>query len=545
VRFTDAAGNAGTVTAVSNHFLLDFASDIDPPPGFGAVSQNGRNIYSGAGLTGRNLASDPDRGPYTIGVQGDPDHGVSAGEYWQGDIAALLAYNSSLSSSERAAVRQYLLETYVRRDETAPKLVAIDPPAGALVNALTSITLIWDEDVRNVDISDLLINGVATASNLVSFSPRQYTFQFPQPATGTVQVAFAPNHGIVDLSYRRNPFVGTMWSITLNPNAPVSLSENGLVLRLEAGQGVTADGAGNVSAWNDQTANNHHASQQVSPGRRPLRIAGAMPSGAPALRFDGADDLLTLDGQVLSSPNFSVFAVVSVAPTGSGHKNLFGNWAGAVGRFGDSVFLGITGYDPASRSARVRFTDQQPNAGTARDLGTPFVLGFVTGEDPPPGASLVFQNGLSIFNGPPLTGRNFAADPERGPYTIGAQGDPDHGSTAGEYWSGDIAALLAYDRALSAEEQAEVRRYLNVTYLLSRPLPAIAIRRVTLPGGPGVRLSWSQATGAGFTLQSATRLAPANWMDLGPASVEGAEFVLTDLLSSSPTGAKFYRLRKP
>jgi len=538
VRFTDAIGNAGTATAVSAHFVLDFVTD-GSLPGFAEVTQNGRSIYTGGVLGGRNLASDPERGPYTIGVQGDPDHGTSAGEYWPGDIAAVLVYNRALSSSERLSVRRYLSESYVAKDVTAPRVASTDPPSDVFVNALTSVTVVFDENVRNVDASDLRINGTVVVATLVVNSPRSYTFQFPQPVPGAVTFSFGQNHGITDQAYGRNPFAGATWSVTLNPDAPASLPQTGLVMRLEAGQRVTTDASGNVSSWGDQTANGHNATQTVSPGRRPRLVSGAMPSGAPALRFDGADDLFTLDGQVLSSPNFSIFAVVSVAPTGPGNKNLFGNWAGAVGRFGNSVFVGIAGYQAASSSARVRFTDQQQNAGTVVNLGSAFMLGFVTGDTPPPGASGVYQNGTSIFNGPPLTGRNLAADPAQGPYTIGAQGDPDHGSSAGEYWHGDVAALIAYDRALSAQELVRVQRYLDFTYLQARP--TLAIRRVALPGGPGVRISWPEAGKAGFVLQSTTTLSGAAWVELGPATIEGGERVVTDPINAA--GAKFYRLR--
>ena len=541
VRFSDVFQNAGTVGNVAQHFLIDFTTDSDPTPGFSTVSQNGLSIFAGGALSVRTLTANPTNGPYTIGVQGDPEHGVSAGEYWAGDIAALLVYDRPLSSTERRSVQQYLSESYVAQDETAPQIASTDVPPGVTVRDLDSITVFFDENVRKVDASDLLINGVALATNMIATSPRQYTFQFPQPSTGTVSIAFAPNHGIIDLAYGRNAFPGTTWSFTLDPNAAFAPVTEGLVLRLESTSGVITDATGHVSRWADDSGIDTEAFQDNT-DRQPLLVAGATPSGAPALRFDGIDDLLTLAKQALTSESFSIFAVINATPRDAGNKNLFGNWSLAAGNLGSSVFVGLAGYQSATDSASVRFTDLIPSAGTAARVSQHFVLDLVTANDPPPGSSEVSQDGVAIFMGGALTGRNLMADPANGPYTIGAQGDPDHGVTAGEYWTGDVAALLLYDRALSIEERVAVRQYLDVTYLA--PTPKLAIHRITLTSGEGVRISWPQSGSVGFILQSTTTLPADTWTDITPAEVEGTEFVVTDLLSNSATGAKFYRLQK-
>src|SRR5204863_8478276 len=69
-----------------------------------------------------------------------------------------------------------------------------------------------------VNNSDLLINTMP-ASSMTSNNPNDYIFFFPQPATGQVQVAFAPGHGITDASFGANPFAGASWSYTLDTNA--------------------------------------------------------------------------------------------------------------------------------------------------------------------------------------------------------------------------------------------------------------------------------------------------------------------------------------
>lgn len=103
-------------------------------------------------------------------------------------------------------------------DTTPPTVLAIEPPAGSIRTELSSINVIFDDSVVGVQATDLLINNEA-ATSVITNSPRDYTFAFPQPATGAVQVVFAANHGITDTSPLGNPFAGLSWTYTLDPNA--------------------------------------------------------------------------------------------------------------------------------------------------------------------------------------------------------------------------------------------------------------------------------------------------------------------------------------
>lgn len=74
------------------------------------------------------------------------------------------------------------------------------PPPGAQVRELRTIEVAFSEGVSGVDAWDLLINGLP-ASNMVVLTPSQYRFEFTAPATGAVQVAWAPVTGIKDRSW--------------------------------------------------------------------------------------------------------------------------------------------------------------------------------------------------------------------------------------------------------------------------------------------------------------------------------------------------------
>src|SRR2546425_4181134 len=100
---------------------------------------------------------------------------------------------------------------------TPPTVTLIDPAPGGVLLDLSQINVTFSESVAGVDASDLLIDGVPTSS-VVTNDPNNYTFFFPQPAVGPVQVAWAPNHGITDTSPQANPFAGGSWSYTLDTN---------------------------------------------------------------------------------------------------------------------------------------------------------------------------------------------------------------------------------------------------------------------------------------------------------------------------------------
>src|SRR5437867_9379560 len=130
--------------------------------------------------------------------------------------------------------------TAAAADTDPPILTDIFPQPGSTNRSLYSVEVFFNEDVTGVDASDLLINGTPAVD--IDFGlPGQFAFHFFQPATGTVQVAWAPNNGIMDMA--GNPFAGTNWTYVLNPNLPSPLILNefmadnsGKFLRDEDGQ---------------------------------------------------------------------------------------------------------------------------------------------------------------------------------------------------------------------------------------------------------------------------------------------------------------------
>jgi len=116
--------------------------------------------------------------------------------------------------------------TYTLMDLTPPTVASATPTPGTTLNELTSINIIFSETVTGVNASDLLING-SPAIGLVG-SGNNYTFYFPQPTYGAVQISWAANHGITDLAVPPNSFnaAGATWQYNLDAPRTVLVATN-------------------------------------------------------------------------------------------------------------------------------------------------------------------------------------------------------------------------------------------------------------------------------------------------------------------------------
>ncbi len=103
-------------------------------------------------------------------------------------------------------------------------------PPETIVFFLTNLTVIFSEAVSNVNSSDLLVNGVP-ATGLGSSNSTNYTFSFPQPPNGIINITWATNHGILDFDPAPKQFDDTAPGAKrqyalVNPGAPFLLSQS-------------------------------------------------------------------------------------------------------------------------------------------------------------------------------------------------------------------------------------------------------------------------------------------------------------------------------
>jgi hypothetical protein len=111
---------------------------------------------------------------------------------------------------------------YTLIDRTAPTIVAKNPPAGANVTNLTSLSVTFSENVQGVHAFDLLVNAVPATG--VSGGGSNYTFTFAQPNTTVANITWALNHGISDTAAQPNFFNGAApgetWQYFTPDNVP-------------------------------------------------------------------------------------------------------------------------------------------------------------------------------------------------------------------------------------------------------------------------------------------------------------------------------------
>jgi hypothetical protein len=189
---------------------------------------------------GLAILSVPEPVPYLAANIPNPSSFLAAGT----NVIAVQVFNYFIGSGDL----QFNAALSAFRDTNAPVIVGLQPPGGSVVRRLGAIEVAFNESVTNIDAADLRLNG-APATNVVELSPSQYRFEFSQPPTGAVMVAFAGGHGIRDLAPAANAFAGLSWSYSLDPNAPlasVRISEF-----MAANAATITDEDGDASDWID------------------------------------------------------------------------------------------------------------------------------------------------------------------------------------------------------------------------------------------------------------------------------------------------------
>jgi hypothetical protein len=141
----------------------------------------------------------------TVFISWDPSHGIT-------DLATPA---NAFDDAAPGATWQYILS-----DTTPPTVAGLFPPEGWTLGSLSQIEVTFSEPVLGIDAADLLING-QPATDLTA-QVGSYIFSFPPAATGTVTAAWAPGHGITDTGASPNPFAGSEWTYTVNPNVPTN-----------------------------------------------------------------------------------------------------------------------------------------------------------------------------------------------------------------------------------------------------------------------------------------------------------------------------------
>jgi hypothetical protein len=222
-----------------------------------------------------------------------------------------------------------------------------------------------------------------------------------------------------------------------------------LVLWLKADAGITVDGSGNVSQWNDQSGYGRHATQTTS-GQRPGFTANDQ-GGKAAVLFPGSTRHLRLpSGYADFSNGVSIIAVGKATSVASfGRLISFSTGQGLdpieFGRFGTNPELFTLLDNGSSATITSSSTGAAPPDALYHALTTTYDPSRSEIDFSLDGAVTTSSLSLSVEN--KLRTMNY----------IGA-------SAWGDYWLGSIAELIVYDSAISQAERDKVELYLAEKY---------------------------------------------------------------------------------
>ncbi len=160
---------------------------------------------------------------------------------------------------------------------TPPTISSIVPGAGT-VSSLSQVAVTFSEAVSGVDANDLLINGIPASS--VTASNNTYIFRFPQPAVGTVYIAWNGTHGILDFESPPKAFdqfaAGGTWQYTLNDTvAPI-------VVEIDPRPGATVNQLAGLEVTFSESVSGVNAGDLLVNG---IAATGVNGSGAGPYRF--------------------------------------------------------------------------------------------------------------------------------------------------------------------------------------------------------------------------------------------------------------------
>ena len=132
------------------------------------------------------------------------------------NVIAVQIFNAGTASSDLG----FDCSLSTTAPDLVPPAIATVSPATGQLSALTSITVTFSEPVAGVNASDLLING-SPASGMTGGNDT-YTFTFPQPAYGNINITWTAAPGIADFGTPANPFnataPGATWQYSLVDN---------------------------------------------------------------------------------------------------------------------------------------------------------------------------------------------------------------------------------------------------------------------------------------------------------------------------------------
>jgi hypothetical protein len=227
-------------------------------------------------------------------------------------------------------------------------------------------------------------------------------------------------------------------------------SLGGLALWLKADAGVTLAGS-NVTAWADQSGSGNNAVTNI--GEEPTFVSSLL-NGNPAIEFNGQGQIMQIaDANSLDFLNMSSFIVLKYLGQGTANNIVYIKNADAGSTQGEAMYgLVATNGDDVSFSQNVDGWSDYRTSINIKD-SIPRILSMTydgTNQN-------VYSNGnfSNTFN----IGGNIATS--TGLLQIGGY---NKSFDFAEYFYGQIAEIIMYNRAVTSTERQQVESYLNQKY---------------------------------------------------------------------------------
>jgi len=249
---------------------------------------------------------------------------------------------------------------------------------------------------------------------------------------------------------------------TLQAQVPVT---SGLREWLEADVGVQTSGT-SVTNWLDQSGNGNHA-MQTSAANQPTYLAtGFGAANKPSVHFDGLNDFLDAgSGLNITGSGLTIFTLMRLTANANG-PGIAGNQGS-----GGTGYLLEEGTDDRFKFFAGIGVQTADNV-TGSWVGKPLLMtGFKDASN-----VTLYTNGVQAATASSSTSISSSSDN----FLIG------HNALASGFLNGDIAEILIYDRALTAQERENVTAYFDGKYSLGIPEPSAA----ALLGLGGMILLW-------------------------------------------------------
>ena len=230
---------------------------------------------------------------------------------------------------------------------------------------------------------------------------------------------------------------------------PVSPLTPGNILWLRADKDVT--GTTNVTAWNDQSGDDEHASGLIATA--PSKIDNGV-NFNPSINFNGTDDFMQITGGILENDEYtSIWSYMVVSPHGAQNTYIYNeNEDGS-----DALYGKIHNNQRRVRFRHAGSTSTTSSGGNFLDYNSFDVFNYGAHQNAttPAGFSrAIYKNGRLIRN-------SSGVSTEGGDNQTMYIGNLDGSSS---YFDGEIAEIMIYNFVPSAVQQQNIQSYLALKY---------------------------------------------------------------------------------